>query len=123
MINNFFTILAVLSLALFLGCDSESRNNSRAFVEGKITGTQIDYKEINISLSSDSKNIADTFPNSSGDFILSGPLLSDTFSLVSNKKIKSFSASKSGCKLSTHALQILVPAGTTYLVFNEIILE
>lgn len=113
----------MLSILLFVGCNSENRNNSRAYVEGKITGPQVDFNKIKISLKSDSKTIAETTPNSTGDFILSGPLLIDSFSLVLNKKIKSFSTSKTGCKLSTDSLQILIPSGISYITFTEIILE
>ena len=115
--------LLILFATLFMGCNSESRNNSRAYVEGNITGNKLDYKEIKISLKSDGTIIAEANPNNSGGFVISGPLLSDTFSLVLNRKIKSFAASKSGCKLSSDALQISIPSGTTYITFNEIILE
>ena len=119
----FFTVITLFLLSVFVGCNSENRDNSRAYVEGKITGNQLDYNDITVFLKSDGKNIAEANPTSSGTFILSGPLLSDTFSLVSIKKIKSFTASKSGCKLSANALEIMIPTGTTYITFNEIILE
>lgn len=119
----FFTVITLFLLSVFVGCNSENRDNSRAYVEGKITGNQLDYNEITVFLKSDGKNIAEAIPTGSGTFILSGPLLSDTFSLVLNKKIKSFTGSKSGCKLSADALEIMIPTGTSYITFNEIILE
>lgn len=121
--KQFFIILTALLFSLFLSCNSENRDNSRAYVEGKIMGNQLDFNEITVSLKSESKIIAETIPNESGGFVLSGPLLSDSFSLVINKKIKSFSTSKTGCVISSDALQILIPSGTTYITFNEIILE
>ena len=87
-------ILAFFSLSVFVGCRSENRDHARAYVEGTITGNQLILDEITIHLSSDGKNIAETISNSSGEFVLSGPLLSDSFSLVFNKKIKSFSTLK-----------------------------
>ena len=108
---------------IFLGCNTESRDESRAYVEGKISGTNLDFPLIRITLESDNKVIAEVIPENSGRFILSGPLLSESFSLGINKKIKSFSASKSGCILSADSKKILIPAGITYLIFNEIEVE
>ena len=116
-----FCILCIFTV--FFSCTSENRDNSRAYVEGKIAGNQLKFDEISISLKNDGKIIAETNLNGSGEFVLSGPLLNDSFSLVSNKKIKSFTASKSGCKISADSLEILVPTGTTYITFNEIIVE
>lgn len=115
--------LLIFFAAFYMGCNSESRDNSRAYVEGTVTGNKLDYKEIKVTLKSEGTIIAEATPNSSGGFVISGPLLSETFSLVSNRKIKSFAASKSGCILSSDALQISIPPGTTYITFNEIILE
>ena len=117
------TISVLVLLTVFSSCTSENRDNARAYVEGKITGNQLKFDEISISLKSEGKSIAETIPTTSGEFILSGPMLSGSFSLVSNKKIKSFTASKSGCKISGDSLEILVPTGTTYITFNEIIVE
>ncbi len=108
---------------LFSGCVSEDRNNSRIYVEGKIAGNNLFFDEISIDAFSNGKNIASAIPESSGNFVLSGPSLSDTFSLVLNRKIKSFSSSKPGCTLSADSLRILVPSGITYINFNEIMLK
>lgn len=118
-----FTLIIVVLVTTFSSCTSENRDNARAYVEGKITGTQLNYNKITILLKSDDKNIAETIPTNAGEFVLSGPLLNDSFSLVLNKKIKSFTASKSGCTISGDSLEILVPTGTTYITFNEIIVE
>ena len=119
----YITFISVFLFSTFIGCNTESRDNSRAYVEGKITGTNLDFSKISVIIKNENTNVATTNPNNSGDFVLSGPLLSATFSLVLNKKIKSFSASKNGCKLSADQLQIQIPAGTTYVTFNEIVLE
>ena len=118
----FSTIIIILIGSLY-SCQSENRDNSRAYVEGKITGPQLDYNKISIFLKSGDRNIAETVPNGSGQFILSGPMLTDSFSLVLNKKIRSFSSSKTGCSISADSLEILIPAGNTYIVFNEITLK
>lgn len=116
----FFTLLI---FTIFFGCQSDNRANPRAYVEGNVTSTKFQFDEIIVIINSENTNIAETIPGSSGNFILSGPLLSDTFSLVFNAKIKSFKSSKSGCNISADGLQIMVPAGITYLTFTEIILE
>ena len=116
-----FFILCTFSV--FFSCRSENRDNSRASVEGNITGTQLRFDELTVEIKNDRKIIAKAIPNHSGGFVLSGPLLSDTFSLVLNKKIKSFNSSKTGCTISSDSLQILIPSGITYITFNEIILE
>lgn len=119
----FFSLTIILLIVSLYSCQSENRDNSRAYVEGKITGKQLDDNKICILLKSDDRNIAETTPNGSGQFALSGPLLADAFSLVLNKKIKSFSSSKTGCAISFDSLEILIPAGSTYVIFNEINLK
>lgn len=109
--------------AVILGCQSETRENPRAYVEGNITETKLEFAKIKVLIKSDNAIVAETIPGGSGDFTLSGPLLSDSFSLVFNAKIKSFKASKSGSTISSDSLQILIPAGTTYITFNEIKLK
>lgn len=116
----FFTLVL---LTIFLGCQTDSRTNPRAYVEGNVTSTKFQFDEITVIINSENKNVAETIPGNSGDFVLSGPLLSDSFSLAFNAKIKSFKSSKSGCTISTDGLQIMVPAGITYLTLTEIILE
>lgn len=118
----FFTAFCVF-LLMISGCTSESRSNSRVYIEGKITGNNLIFEEISINAFSNDKNIATAIPESSGNFVLSGPLLSDSFYLVLNKKIKSFSSPRSGCTLSPDSLRIIVPSGITYITFSEIELE
>ena len=108
---------------LVLSCQTENRSNPRVYVEGNLRSTVLQSKEILVTIKSDNSIIAETVPSDDGSFILSGPLLIDNFSLVFNSKIKSFKSSKSGCTVSPDSFQILVPAGTTYLTFTEIVLE
>lgn len=117
-----FIFLAIFSL-IFVSCETDSRDNSRAYVEGKITGNNLNYLLINVVLEDENKLIAEVTPGDNGQFTLSGPLLTDSFTLGINRKIKSFSASKSGCTLSADSMKIIVPAGITYITFNDIILE
>lgn len=116
----FFTLYL---FTIFLGCQTDSRTNPRAYVEGNVTSTNLESAEITVTISSENTAVAVTIPESSGKFTVSGPLFSDSFSLVFNAKVKSFKSSKSGCTVSDDALSISVPAGTTYITFTEIILE
>ena len=113
----------LLFLPLLLGCNRDSQDNPRAYIEGKITGNNFNLQEITINIISNNTKVAETKPDQSGSFVLSGPLISDSYSLGINRKIKSFSASKPGCEISPDSLQIIIPKGHTYLIFNEIKLE
>lgn len=116
----FFTSLI---FCLFLGCQSDNRSNPRAYVEGNVTSTNLESNEITVMIKSESTIVAETIPDGAGNFILSGPLFSENFSMVFNSKIKSFKSSKTGCTISPDSLEIIVPSGTTHLTFTEIILE
>jgi hypothetical protein len=116
----FFISILIL---IFTSCNSENRSNSRVYVEGIISGSDLDFSKIKVQLKSENKIIAETFPTNSGAFVLSGMLLSDQFSLVLNKKINSFSASKTGGIISSNELEILLPSGTSYVIFKEIKVE
>ena len=113
----------LLAFLLFHGCDSDSRENPRAYVEGKLVSATVDYKKFSLKIMSDKVIIAETMLESDGNFKLSGPIGSAGFSLISTDKIKSFNTDKSGLSLSSDGLQITVPPGITFLKFNEILLE
>lgn len=117
-----FAALIIFTIAL-VGCQSENRANPRAYIEGKITKSSLEFQKITVMIESESTIVAETIPNNQGDFTLSGPLLSNKCSLIFNTKIKSFSASNSGSKISSDSLQILIPPGTTYVKFNQIVLK
>ncbi|KMQ72082.1 hypothetical protein ACM44_03425 [Chryseobacterium koreense CCUG 49689] len=119
----FLSVCCLLLWSFFTSCNSSDPSNSRAYVTGKIVGTQVDYNKVTIKIISDNISVATTIPDSSGDFTLSGPLPNQKFSLALNQKIKSFSASKNGCERSSDQLRIEIPIGTTYITFHEIILE
>ena len=116
----FFTLIF---FTILLGCQSDNRSNPRAYVEGNLKSAQFEMAEINVTIKSENTIVGETNPDGSGNFTISGPLLSDSFSLVFNSKIQSFKSSKTGCTISADSLEILIPVGTTYLTFSEIILE
>jgi len=108
---------------MLTSCRSDDLSNTRAYVEGKIATENISFDEINIFIKSENKVVAQTIPTSSGNFVLSGPLFSEGFSVHFNEKIKSFSASKSNCSISEDSLSIIVPEDVSYIVFSEVKLK
>lgn len=118
-----FHSLILLFCCALMSCNRANPDDSRAYIEGKIRGSQMILTEQQIKIVSNTTVIAETFPDGSGSFVLSGPLLSKSYSLVLPKKVKSFSASKSGCIIAPNGKEILIPEGNTYLIFNKIILE
>ena len=64
---------------------------------GKVELLDVAYNDVSLSIKSGDKISATTVLNPNGNFILSGPLYSREFSLVSSHKLQAFSASKVGC--------------------------
>ncbi|MGZ5285238.1 MAG: hypothetical protein ACXWB4_06270 [Kaistella sp.] len=108
---------------LFFGCNSDSRENPRAYVEGKLVSATVDYNKFSFRIVSDNVIVAETMLEADGNFKLSGPIGNAGFLLISTEKMKSFNTDKAGLSLSADGLQINVPAGITYLKFTEIVLE
>ena len=115
--------LMLIIALLFLSCRSDSQENPRAFVEGKVVSATVDYNKFMLRIISENTVVAETLLASDGNFKLSGPIGKNGFDIVSTEKIITFSADKTGPKLSSDGLRILVPAGITYIKFNEIVLE
>ena len=115
--------LVLIIALLFLSCRSDSQDNPRAYVEGKVISATVDYNKFLLKIISESTIVAETMLASDGNFKLSGPIGKNGFDIVSTEKIITFSADKTGPKLSSDGLKILVPAGITYIKFNEIVLE
>lgn len=117
----FIKVFAFAFFFLFLNCRSDSQNNPRAYVEGKAVSMNLD--KISIKIVSGDIAVGQTMPDADGTFILSGPMRGEGFSVLANEKIKSFKTDRTALQLSSDALQIDVPAGITYLKFNEIVFE
>ena len=108
---------------LFLSCRSDSQENPRAFVEGKLISATVDYNKFSLKIISEKTVVAETMLEPGGNFKLSGPIGKTGFAITSTEKIKTFSADKTGLILSSDGYEIRVPAGITYIKFNEIVLE
>ena len=115
--------LVLIIALLFLSCRSDSQDNPRAYVEGKVISATVDYNKFLLKIISESTIVAETMLASDGNFKLSGPIKKNGFDVVSTEKIKTFSADKTGLQISSDGLKISVPAGITYIKFNEIVLE
>src|SRR5688500_2899571 len=112
----------LLFLSVFYSCRSDSRENSRAYIEGKVVTTPVNPKSFVLKIVSNNTIVAETTLEAEGNFKLSGPVDEGHFSLMSTEKIKSFTSDKSGLLLSADGHQIDIPAGNTYIKFNEIVL-
>jgi len=110
-------------IAFLLSCGSDDLSSTRAYVEGKVKTETLYLEDLKISITSENKTVAQTVPTSSGNFVLSGPLFSEGFSVNFNEKIKSFSASKSGCTLSDDSLSIHIPERISHIIFSEVTMQ
>lgn len=103
------------------GC-SDYIDNARIFVEGKVT-TQ-NGEGVSLPLKINSKFlISEVTSKSDGTFSLGGAATVDTANLYIGRKIISFSANVSGCKINYDSLSIKLPSGQGATKFNNIILE
>ncbi len=116
-----FVVFSVL--LLIISCGSDDLGDTRAYVEGRINSPSSNYENIELSIISESRTVAQTIPTESGSFVLSGPLFSSGFNIKFNKKIKSFLTDKSNCTISTDSLSIVVPEDVSYIKFNEILMK
>ena len=114
-------LVSILILSIFLiSCSSDSEENSRTYIEGKIS-TTIPIHEVVLKLKSNDKTLGKVTPENTGAFVISAPIEGDNLSLESNYKIKKIQVENhSNITLSKDSLQILIPASTTFLRFTEI---
>lgn len=108
---------------ILTSCESDDLGNTRAYVEGKISTKNLNLQDLAISIKSENKVVAQTVPTTSGNFVLSGPLFSNGFTIHFNQKIKSFSASKPNLVLASDSLSINIPENVSHLVFSEITMQ
>lgn len=114
-------LVSILILSIFLiSCSSDSEENSRTYIEGKIS-TTIPIHEVVLKLKSNDKILGKVTPENTGAFVISAPNEGDNLSLESNYKFKKIQVENhSNITLSKDSLQILIPASTTFLRFTEI---
>ena len=114
-------LVSILILSfLILGCSSDSEENSRTYIEGKIS-TTIPIHEVILKLKSNDKTLGETTPESTGAFVLSAPIEGNNLYLETNFKIKKIQVENHpNLVISKDSMQILIPASTTFLRFTEI---
>lgn len=105
-INYLFIIFCLFA------CKTTGDEQSRAYVEGKIT-TNLALDKVQLKLVSENIVMSETLLQTGGNFTLSGPIPGKNFSLISNVKIKSFTG-RSELIISTDSLSIEFPAGVNY---------
>lgn len=99
---------------------AEYSNDSRIFVEGKVSS--VNATGVQIKLISDNILISETKPLADGTFKLGGPGTTAYKYLSFGKKIISFDAIQPDCKLSNDSLNIILPE-KTYFKFTQITIE
>lgn len=117
-------VLNIIGAALLTSsgeCSSEYIDNSRVFVEGKISGTGSANQPL--ELVNQGLMISRISTKNDGTFSMGGAGSTNEMSLNVNKKIEKFSASVEGCQLSYDSLSIIIPNRTNYVKFNLIELE
>lgn len=107
--------ILVLSAFLFLiSCTTTGDEQARAFVQGNVI-TNLSTDLVELQLKSENVIISKILLKGSKNFTLSGPLLGKTFFLVSNRKIKSITGSRSSnLKITADSLSVEFTAGLTY---------
>jgi len=115
--------LLSLSVLLCISCEADYVNNSRVFVEGKVTSQNQSANGIPISLNTWLYPISQGTTKSDGSFSLGGPDAADEISLVLGKKIISFSTDSKECYLDIDSLSIKLPENLEHVKFSNITIE
>lgn len=110
-------LFGILILFLLFSCRNNQEENSRAYVEGKVTPF---VEKFSIQILNKNTVAAQTGINAAGEFVASGPIETEGFTLHFSHKIENFKTDAAGLSLSTDQYNILVPKGLTYVKFSEI---
>ncbi|MCD9856464.1 hypothetical protein LUD75_17205 [Epilithonimonas sp. JDS] len=101
---------------------SDYIDNARIYAEGKITtengqGVSTPLKITNSFL------VSEGISKSDGTFGLGGPATVDSANLFVGRKVLSFSANVTGCRINYDSLSIKLPSGQGYTKFDNITVE
>ena len=116
---SFFFLLMMFCIS----CEQDYVNNSRVFVEGKISSKNQSVNEIPVALSTFFYPLSSGATKSDGSFRLGGPDAADEIKLVVGKKIISFSTDSKDCSLDIDSLSIILPENVEYVKFSNITIE
>lgn len=118
---SYLFITAIAIIATISSCKSDDDSQIfRAYVEGKIVTSNPELLRNSIRLKSNNRTIAETLPKESGSFVMAGPYETGDYDLIFSNKIKSFSTSNAGCKISKDSTTIIIPSGVTFITFDQI---
>lgn len=110
-------------LMFCISCEEDYVNNSRVFVEGKISSQSQPVNSLPVSLSTYFYPLSSGTTKSDGSFRLGGPDAADEIKLVVGKKIISFSTDSKDCTLDIDSLSIILPENVESVKFSNIIIE
>lgn len=118
-----FMIGSVSLILSCISCGQDYVDNSRVYVEGKITSQSQSASNLPVSLENSYYVLSKTNSGNDGSFKLGGPDATSETELVLNKKILSFSADRQGCVLREDSLSIILPEDRNYVKFSNITIE
>lgn len=116
---SFFFLLLIFCIS----CEEDYVNNSRVFVEGKITSQSQSVNGIPVLLGSNFYPLSTGTTKSDGSFRLGGPDVADEIKLIVGKKIINFSADSKDCYLDFDSLSIILPENLETVKFSNITIE
>lgn len=118
-----FTIGSVFLVLSCIGCAQDYVDNSRIYVEGKITSQNQSANQLPIKLENLYHTISKGTTGNDGTFRLGGPDVTSDIELIVGKKIISFSADQQGCTLSEDSLSIVIPEDKHHVKFSNITID
>ena len=117
---SYLLLFLLLSLA---SCEADYVNNSRVFVEGKITSQSQSANGIPVALTTWLYPISQGTTKNDGSFSLGAPDVADDVKLTLGKKIVSFSTDSKDCSLDIDSLSIILPENLESVKFSNITIE
>ncbi|MFC0342696.1 hypothetical protein [Epilithonimonas hispanica] len=118
--TNYLLLGLLFSLA---SCEADYVNNSRVFVEGKITSQSQSANGIPVALTTWLYPISQGTTKNDGSFSLGGPDVAHDVKLTLGKKIVSFSTDSKDCSLDIDSLSIILPENLESVKFSNITIE
>lgn len=106
-----------------ISCATDYTNNSRVFVEGKITSNNQSSNNLSITLRSYKYPISSGTTNNNGSFELGAPEVVEETSLHIGRKIVSFTTDTKDCFINHDSLSIVLPDNFQHVKFSNITIK